>query len=68
MVVIHANLWHRILSALQGTRRMIILPYRPCWLRQSPYGEPPPADRLTRDLLAEGDREIRELLETRRES
>ena len=62
MVIIHANLWHRALSTLQGKRRMIILSYTPCWLRESPHGGPPPKDGLTRDLAVEGDREIRELL------
>ena len=62
MVIIHANLWHRALPTLQGKRRMIILSYTPCWLRESPHGGPPPRDGLTRDLAAEGDREIRELL------
>ena len=62
MVIIHANLWHRGLPTRRGQRRMLILSYTPCWLRESPHGGPPPADGLTRDLLADGDAEIRELL------
>ena len=33
MVVIHANLWHRGV----GKRRILILVYTPCWLRESPH-------------------------------
>ena len=62
MVIIHANLWHRALPTLQGRRRMIILSYTPSWLRESPHGGPAPEDGLTRDLIADGDREMRELL------
>lgn len=62
MVIIHANLWHRALPTRRGQRRMLILSYTPCWLRESPHGGPPPADGLTRYLLAGGDAEIRELL------
>ena len=62
MVIIHANLWHRALPTRAGQRRMLILSYTPCWLRESPHGGPPPTDGLTRHLLADGDPEIRELL------
>ena len=62
MVIIHSNLWHRALATRVGKRRMLILAYTPCWLRESPHGGPSPADGLTRDLLADGDAEIRELL------
>ncbi|MCY3813988.1 MAG: phytanoyl-CoA dioxygenase family protein [Gammaproteobacteria bacterium] len=62
MVIIHANLWHRALPTRAGQRRVLILSYTPCWLRESPHGGPPPADGLTADLLADGDPEIRELL------
>lgn len=62
VVMIHANLWHRALPTVKGRRRMIILSYTPCWLRESAAGGPPPPDGLTRDLIAEGDREMRELL------
>ena len=62
MVIIHANLWHRGLATRLGQRRVLMLSYTPCWLRESPHGDPPPADGLTRDLLADGDGETRELL------
>lgn len=62
MVIIHANLWHRALATREGQRRVLILSYTPCWLRESPHGGPPPPDGLTRDLVAEGDEETRELL------
>ena len=62
MVIIHANLWHRALPTRAGQRRVLILSYTPCWLRESPHGGPPPTDGLTADLLADGDPEIRELL------
>ena len=62
MVIIHANLWHRGLATRLGQRRVLILSYTPCWLRESPHGGPAPADGLTRDLLADGDGETRELL------
>lgn len=62
MVIIHSNLWHRALSPRAGRRRMLILAYTPCWLRESPHGGPAPAEGLTRELLADGDAETRELL------
>ena len=62
MVIVHANLWHRGLATRLGRRRVLMLSYTPCWLRESPHGGPPPADGLTRDLLADGDGETRELL------
>jgi len=62
MVIIHSNLWHRALPTMTGKRRMIILAYTPTWLRESPHGGEPPEDGLTKELLAEGDPEIRELL------
>ena len=62
MVIIHSNLWHRALPTMVGNRRMLILSYTPAWLRESPHGGKPPADGLTRELLANDDPEIRELL------
>ncbi len=62
MVIIHANLWHRALATREGQRRLLILSYTPCWLRESPHGGPPPPDGLTRNLVADGDEETRELL------
>ena len=62
MVIIHSNLWHRALPTMVGKRRMIILAYTPCWLRESPHSGPAPENGLTRDLLASDDPEIRELL------
>ena len=62
MVIIHSNLWHRALSTRTGKRRVLILSYTPCWLRESPHGGPAPDDGLTRKLIADGDEEIRELL------
>ena len=62
MVIIHSNLWHRALATQAGRRRMLILAYTPCWLRESPHGGPPPDNGLTRRLAVEGDAEIRELL------
>ena len=62
MVIIHSNLWHRALDTQSGKRRMLILAYTPCWLRESPHGGPPPEDGLTSELLASGDQEIFELL------
>ena len=62
MVIIHSNLWHRALVTRSGKRRMLILAYTPCWLRESPHGGPAPAEGLTRELLESEDPEIRELL------
>ena len=62
MVIIHSNLWHRALPTLVGKRRMIILAYTPCWLRESPHGGTAPEDGLTLELLASEDPEIKELL------
>lgn len=62
MVIIHSNLWHRALSPRARKRRMLILAYTPCWLRESPHGGPAPDDGLTRELIEDGDGEIRELL------
>lgn len=62
MVIIHSNLWHRASETRFGKRRMLILAYTPCWLRESPHGGPPPKDGLTSDLIASGNEEIRELL------
>ena len=41
---------------------MLILAYTPAWLRESPHGGRPPARGLTRDLIANGNTETRELL------
>jgi len=62
MVIIHSNLWHRALATRAGKRRVLLLSYTPCWLRESPHGGTAPSDGLTHDLLADGDAEIRELL------
>ena len=62
MVLVHSNLWHRALDTRAGKRRLLILAYTPCWLRESPHGGPAPDDGLTRELLADGDAETRELL------
>ncbi|MCE2407712.1 MAG: phytanoyl-CoA dioxygenase family protein [Pseudomonadales bacterium] len=62
MVIIHSNLWHRALETRSGKRRMLILAYTPCWLRESPHGGPAPENGLTRDLIASGDPEVLELL------
>ena len=62
LAIIHSNLWHRALSTRTGMRRVLILSYTPCWLRESPHGGPAPDDGLTRQLLADGDAETRELL------
>ena len=62
MVIIHSNLWHRALPTRIGKRRMLILAYTPCWLRESPHGGPAPEDGLTREMLNDCSEEIRELL------
>ena len=62
VVIIHSNLWHRALVTQSGKRRMLILSYTPCWLRESPHGGPAPENGLTRELLDTDDPEIRELL------
>lgn len=62
MVIIHSNLWHRALVTQSGKRRLLILSYTPCWLRESPHGGPAPENGLTRKLLDTDDVEIRELL------
>ena len=62
MAIIHSNLWHRALSPRAGKRRVLILSYTPSWLRKSPHGGPAPEDGLTRELIANGDEEARELL------
>ena len=62
MVIIHSNLWHRALVTQSGKRRMLILAYTPCWLRESPHGGPAPEEGLTRKLLDTDDAEVRELL------
>ena len=62
MVIIRSNLWHRALPIRSGRRRMLILAYTPCWLRESPHGGSPPINGLTKTLLDTEDPEIRELL------
>jgi len=61
--IIHSNLWHRAMATQPSVvrRRVIILTYVPTWMRPAPYGAPPD-DGLTRQLLADGDDEVRELL------
>lgn len=64
VVFTHGNLWHRATPTLpEGTvRRLLIWGFGPSWMRPSMY-ETPPADGLTRKLLAQTqDPELRELL------
>ena len=64
VVIMHSNLWHRAMPTVARKRRMLILGYAPVWLRKSPYGTQP-ENGLTRELLAEGDPEVEELLGVR---
>jgi hypothetical protein len=62
-VLTHGALWHRAMPTQPGgtIRRLLILGYGPAWIKPAIYGERP-ADGLTNDLRASGDRETRELL------
>ncbi|MDA0710804.1 MAG: phytanoyl-CoA dioxygenase family protein [bacterium] len=62
VVMIHSNLWHRGLPTLGAKRRMLIFSFTPSWLRRSPHGGDPPADGLTRAVLAGDDQEAHILL------
>ena len=62
-VLCHGSLWHRALPTQPGgtIRRLLLFGYGPAWMKPSIYGKPP-KDGLTSALLANADRETRELL------
>jgi hypothetical protein len=62
-VLIHANLWHRVLpSSSRGRqRRLIIFGYLPAWMKAGEEGTPP-RERVTDRLRSTGDPLTRQLL------
>jgi hypothetical protein len=64
ILLMHANTWHRTVptTVYADRRRLLLFGYTPAWIKSDVARGVKPKIRLTDELKAQGDAEIRELL------